>query len=453
MGKLYKMPKRKITLSVNTIYCADNLHILKTFPNESIDMIYIDPPFNTGSVRRARAWDEEVQGLEYYDSFGNGMMSYVEFMKERLQHMYRILKDDGSLLVHLDYRSVHYIKKELDIIFGQGQCDKGAKHLINEIIWCYNDPAGGKGGNFFQRKHDTILWYYKNGQRTFNLPRQQLSESTLKRYRPYFEKGKLSYRRLKETNPGVFTKLKSVPENLDEIWIDEKKGAPMTDWWDDIPPIKKKGGAQKSEYIGYPTQKPLELLERIITMCTKKNDIVADFFCGCGTTISAAQKLGRCWIGVDASKKAAQTMRKRMIRDHNLTIDESTIEKATLEKIFAMPPLEFEKTMVHYLGGVHVGNHNDNGVDGYIADTGEPIQVKQYKPSRDEFDKFYKHLKKKGEGSYIAYDFTTGIKEEVKRMKNEEGIECRLYTVGNILEIPRKEYLDKLKKHLNNKSA
>lgn len=430
MGRIIKLPDKRLTL--NTVYCADNLAIMKTLPNECLDLCYIDPPFNTRSVQKSKAWDQKVQEIQYYDSYGNGIMSYVAFMKDRLQQIYRLLKDSGSLFVHVDYRSVHYLKIELDKIFGLGNMDRGSKHLINEIIWYY----GGNSvpSNFLPRKHDSILWYVKNIKKyTFNKIYVPYSESTIKRYNH-------------KDKDGNKYKISTLNGKTEKVYM--KEGNLLQSVWTDIHVVRK-----KEERIGYPTQKPLSLLERIIKATTNKNDIVADFFCGCGTALSAAQSLNRHWIGIDASKEAVKVIRQRMEKEHNHKINESTLEKATLKNVFSMGHKEFEIEMVQSLGGIpNKKGGTDNGIDGVMADTGEPIQVKQFIPSRSEFDKFYKHLKKNGQGSYIAYDFTSGIKEEVMRLKNEEGIECRLYTVGDLLGIPSKQYKEKLKKYLKTSS-
>ena len=112
MSNLVKFPKN--ILKTNVVYCADNLEVMKQLPSESIDLIYIDPPFGKNAVRKSRAWDSQVQGLSFYESWGNGIYSYVAFMRDRLEQMHRLLKPTGSIYVHLDWKSVHYIKVEMD---------------------------------------------------------------------------------------------------------------------------------------------------------------------------------------------------------------------------------------------------------------------------------------------------------------------------------------------------
>ena len=152
------------------------------------------------------------------------------------------------------------------------------------------------------------------------IARGPLSPSTLGRYQKYFDNsGRLTYRRLKETNPGVFRTLKSVPEDLDQVWLDKAKGTSMSDWWNDITPLKRKGGGQRQqEEVGYPTQKPLKLLQRIIESSSDPGGMVFDPFCGCATTLVAAETLDRQWAGIDLSPLAVKLVGQRLRDQHGL---------------------------------------------------------------------------------------------------------------------------------------
>lgn len=188
-------------------------------------------------------------------------------------------------------------------------------NFIDEIVWGYED-IGSRAVKYFKRKHDTILMYSKTAsdERTFNILRKRLSESTIKRYQPYFDdEGKISYQKLKETNPGVFAKLKGIPEDLSQPWLDIKNGAPLSDWWVDISALKN-GFAEST---AYPTQKPEALLERIITASSNPGDIVFDCFMGSGTTQNVAMKMGRRFIGADINLGAIQTTTKRLVNTAN----------------------------------------------------------------------------------------------------------------------------------------
>lgn len=413
MGKLHKLPKRKIQL--NTMYCADNLEVMKQLPAESIDLIYIDPPFCTQAVQKSKAWDNKVQVGSFDDKWGGGINSFILWLKVRLQEMHRLLKPTGSIFVHLDYRTVHYIKIELDRIFGNGDLDRGGKHLINEIIWCYN--SGGKSKKTFPKKHDTILWYSKDKNKSINYDEVALPRDTSTMHEPVLvdENGKKYQRNIK---------------NGKEYRYYLDKGVLPLSWWTDIQALNPSA----KERLGYPTQKPLELMERIIKSCTDKKSVVADFFCGCGTTISAAHKLKRKWIGVDVSKNATAVIRKRMSKEHDLKIDITPLKSLTKKQVLSLDPFEFEKYAVRCIGGIPNNIQvSDGGIDGRMVD-GTPIQVKKSDNiGRPQVDSFYKHLEHNGKGIIIAKSFNRGAKEEAARLLNEKGWELTLVTLDDLL--------------------
>jgi hypothetical protein len=191
----------------------------------------------------------------------------------------------------------------LDEVFGKN-------NFVNDIVWTYED-IGGRTVPYFKRKHDTIFLFQKSDRRIFNVQRKGLADSTIERFAKYFdENGQISYRRLQETNPGVFAKLKGVSD-IDGIWLDRNAGggAPLNDWWTDISPLK----SHFNEHVSYPTQKPEALIERIITASSNEGDLIADFFCGSGTTAAVAERMGRKWFATDIGKFAIHTTRKRLI--------------------------------------------------------------------------------------------------------------------------------------------
>ena len=313
--------------------------------------------------------------------------------------MHGLLKTTGILCVHLDYKSVHYIKVELDKLFGYGNPDKGSKHLVNEIIWCYG--SGGASKKHFSKKHDTILVYSKTSNYNFNCDSVR---------EPYKEKCKVKHK--------TINGIKYLRKNpLGRVPFD----------WFELPIITNTA----KERIGYPTQKPIKLLNRFIKAFTNKNDIVADFFCGCGTTLSASQSLGRRWIGCDISKEASKVMRKRMARDHQLKIDILQLKSLTKLEILKLGHGEFEKYAVRSVGGTPTPNSKP--VDGYMLD-GSPIEVKMTdKVGVGVLDKFHRFLQKNGRGYIVAKSFGRGFKDEVARLKLEEGLDVVFMTIDDII--------------------
>ena len=307
------------------------MDILRGMNSECVDLIYLDPPFNSnrnyaapiGSKAAGAAFEDTwtldkldvawmgliaeeqpaITNLLYTASLthGKGMQSYLTMMAVRLLEMQRMLKSTGSIYLHCDTTASHYLKLLMDAIFGKN-------NFANEITWCYED-VGGRATRYFKRKHDVILFYQASVKRIFHVQRKGLSASTIKRYSKYFdEKGQITYGALRDTNPGVVRKLKGIPDDLNRVWLDVKKGAPFNDWWSDISPLKN-GFA---ESMGFPTQKPLALLERIIKASSNKDDIVLDPFAGCATACVAAERLGRQWVGIDLSAKAVALVQWRL---------------------------------------------------------------------------------------------------------------------------------------------
>ena len=243
------------------IHIGDNLDIMRDMSSASIDLIYLDPPFNTGKDFGA-----------FKDSWG-GLDGYLEFMNPRLKECHRVLKDTGSMYLHCDSKTSHYLKISMDNIFG-------IKQFQNDIAWCYTGPSGVR--KRYPRKHDTILFYTKGKSWTFNIDdvRVPHSKSSLNRWVYSTRWGK------HRPNPN---------------------GKKLEDWWK-IPFINP----MSKERTGYPTQKPLALLERIIKASSNEGDVVLDPFCGSGTTLVAAHKLGRDWIGIDISNDVIDIINGRL---------------------------------------------------------------------------------------------------------------------------------------------
>ena len=267
--------------------------LLKKFAGK-INLIYIDPPFFTGAdfTVKTKIGDETVEkepsiieDKAYRDTWAGGMASYLKYMYERLVLMKELLAENGSIYVHLDWHVAHYVKVMMDEIFGY-------ENFRNEIVWHYF--MGGKSPNMFGRKHDIILFYTKSDKWTFH---------------------QLKYKRRLDYIPSLAAKSSSGKEIEDTTGKDEigwYSIVSMDDVWDLSGVFN-----MSNEYLAFETQKPEALLKRIILASSNKGDIVADFFCGSGTTGAVAEKLGRRWIMVDLSKFAIHTTRKRLMNIHN----------------------------------------------------------------------------------------------------------------------------------------
>ncbi|MBH37629.1 restriction endonuclease subunit M [bacterium] len=277
----------------NLLFHGDNKEILSTLLvngfRGKVDLIYIDPPFDSGAdyVRKVelRSTKTKVDGedqslmeqVQYTDIWAND--NYLQFMYERLILLRELLSENGSIYLHCDHHKNHHIRFLLDEVFG-------SENFINEIAWCYTGPTNQK--NNFPRKHDTIFLYRKSHQYIFNA-----------------EEVRVPFK--KSTKSGGKTALtgRATDQILEEL---DKKGKIVEDWWIDIADI----GKLHTEDVRYPTQKTMQLLERIIKASSNPNSLVLDCFCGSGTTQSVSQKLGRRWIGCDINKGAIQTTSKRL---------------------------------------------------------------------------------------------------------------------------------------------
>jgi site-specific DNA-methyltransferase (adenine-specific) len=270
---------------VDQLIHADCLTALTTFNAESIDLIYLDPPFNTG-VKRA-----------YHDHFGNAH-DYIQYMQPRIAQMVRVLKPNGSLFYHCDWRASHYVKIMLDEVFIlDKKTSQNAKivkttsdFLVNEIIWHYGLGAA-RSKRHLLTKHDVIFWYSKGKHYTFNQIREEPTAAMLAKYCHVDEMGKrymMSYGK--------------------RYYL--KGGKPLDDVWN-IPAI----APTANERSGYPTQKPLSLLRRIVQLASNENEILLDPFCGSGTALVAAKFLNRRVIGIDISDEAINIAQSRLSQD------------------------------------------------------------------------------------------------------------------------------------------
>ena len=295
----------------NLLVCGDNFQALKTiYENKDplikdkvkgkVKLIYIDPPFATEGDFTAKdgekAYSDKIKGAEF-----------IEFLRERLILAREILADDGAIYVHLDWKKAHYIKVILDEVFGEN-------YFQNEIVWCYGEAINSK--KRWNRKHDVIYFYSKSENFTFNYEKvlEEYSENTIKKYKYVDENGN-RYRLMGRGLAGSPIRSKrdvsiewekTHPELVYRHYM--KDGVLPVDYWN-VPIINQ----SSAERIGYPTQKPEELLEKIILASSNEGDIVMDFFAGSGTSLVVAEKLGRRWIGCDIGKLSIYTIQKRLL--------------------------------------------------------------------------------------------------------------------------------------------
>jgi DNA modification methylase len=361
------------------LFFGDNLDVLARFiPDEVIDLVYLDPPFNSNkgynlfaTHKDGRAssgqqkafddfWEWGAESKRMYDQLVEAggpvsrilrafrefldttdMLAYLTMMAPRLIEIRRVMKPSASLYLHCDPNASHYLKLLLDAVFGP-------KCFRNEIIWSYRRwPSPAKR---YQRMHDVILFYAResDGPATFNVEYEPNSTSYTKRF-----KGKTQV-----LDPHTRTR-KIVRQ-------EDSKGLPRRDVWD----ISIIAGFSK-ERVGFPTQKPMALLERIVSVSSNEGDLILDPFCGCGTAIDAAQKLHRRWIGVDITRIAIETVQER-IKDRYGAVDyvlDGTM--STIDEAFALAELDkhaFQQAVCERLGIVaEVKKGADRGIDGEIV--------------------------------------------------------------------------------------
>jgi DNA modification methylase len=301
-------------LEPNRLFWGDNLHVMRQLPSQSIDLIYVDPPFFSGKQYNVIFGDQN-ELRSFTDIWEGGIPGYLIWLNARLYEMKRLLKKTGSIFIHLDRHASHYVKQEIDKIFGAG-------NFLNEIVWCY--PNAGKSKRAFARKHDNIFWYSKSREYIFNekdihIPYELISPKSVTPFNLIDKDGRRYRERIASGKKYIY-------------YYDE--GKIPNDWWIDIQPITGRHGWD--ERIGYPTQKPETLLERIIRACSSDGDIVADFFCGGGTTPAVAQRLGRRWIACDQSRVAVSITADRISK----LVEQTSLEQAS--KTVAVPDFTVE---------------------------------------------------------------------------------------------------------------
>jgi DNA modification methylase len=475
-----KASKPSALLDTRVIYCGDNLDQLKKLPENSVDLIYIDPPFNSNRNYEV-FWGETKEKRAFKDRHAS-TQAYIEFMRPRCVELHRVLKKTGSFYYHCDWHASHYVKIMLDQIFSENS-------FQNEIIWkrttSHNDP--GKYGNI----HDSIFFYAKGKKWTWNKVYQPYSEDFIKRFkrtdpdgRRWYDdnitgagetKGDYEWKGMKPPTGRHWGYDKETMKRFDaegrifytrsgmprlKRYLDEAKGVPLQSVWTDISPIN----SQAAERLGYPTQKPLALLDRIIKASSNENDIVLDAFCGCGTALVAAENLGRQWIGIDVSPTACRVMAKRL-RDVCHLKEEEKLWRIgrgfvvrglpwSEKKLREIPPFEFENWAVIALGGIpNKAQVGDMGIDGRIypvsatpkkqageldfMDVWYPIQVKQKdKVGRPDIDSFEAVMMREDrtKGFFVSFDYSGDALSEIDAFFKRTGKSIIALTVQDILE-------------------
>lgn len=477
-------------VDTRVIYCGDNLEQLRKLPDGCVDLIYIDPPFNSnrnyevfwGETKERRAFEDRHASTE----------AYIDYMRPRCVELARVLKKTGSFYYHCDWHASHYVKVMLDQILGEN-------NFVNEIVWqrtsAHNDPRQ------YGRVHDTIFYYGGGNEkgRTWNQQYTPIDERFFeshdfeldeegKKFRKrdltapahgdggsgqYQWKGQTppkgrmwSYteenmRRLEAEGRIVYTRT-GMPRL--KIYVEDLKGVPLQSVWADSALWLN---SASSERLGYPTQKPLALLERIIKTSSNENDIVLDAFCGCGTALVAAQNLNRQWIGIDISPTACRVMAKRMRDVCGLPEDEKLWKVGrgfvvrdlpwSEDKLRRMPPFEFENWAVIALGGIpNKTQVGDMGMDGRIFPAGStpeklgkqtghldfmddwyPVQVKQVdkvgRPDIDSFEAMMARADRK-KGFFVSFDYSRDALAEIDAFFRKSGRIIVALTVKEILD-------------------
>ena len=473
-------------LDTRVIYCGDNLEQLAKLPDACVDLIYIDPPFNSNRNYEV-FWGETKEKRSFEDRHAS-TQAYIDYMRPRCLALSRVLRPAGTMYYHCDWHASHYVKVMLDQLFG-------ANNFQSEIIWRRN-LAKGLAFTGFPNNHDTIFYYgggRGGGELTFNRPYieynpDNLDEKTSAKYshrdpdgrvyrldnliNPNPNRPNLTYEFLGIKRVWRWTKdrmqeayeqglvIQTRPGTVPQFkrYLDEQEGRPIDTIWVDIPPVN----SQAAERLGYPTQKPLALLERIINASSNPNDIILDAFCGCGTTLVAAQNLGRQWIGIDISPTACRVMAKRLRDVCKLPTSETLWRTGkgvvvrelpySVDMLRKMPPFEFENWAVIALGGVpnkvQVG---DMGIDGRIFPVGTkpsdansmfagdwfPIQVKQMeKVGRPDIDAFEAVMAREDRqrGFFVAFRFSSDAEAECAAFFKKTKRVIKLITVQEILD-------------------
>jgi len=481
-------------LDTQIVYCGDCLDQLPKLPPKSVDLVYIDPPFNSNRNYEV-FWGETKEKRAFEDRHAS-TQAYIEYMRPRCVELARVLKDTGSFYYHCDWHASHYVKVMLDQLLSEN-------NFQNEIVWrrtkAHNDPKR------YGANHDSIFFYTGPKKWTWNRQftpytqeyldqnyrykdadgrRFRVSDMTAnkpggdvsyewegpdgRKVKPY--KGRYwaySKEKLKAMESKGLLYYRTTGMPMLKHYMDEMPGVPLQTFWDDIRPVI----SGSEERLGYPTQKPRALLDRIIKSSTNEGDIILDAFCGCGTALVSAELSKRQWIGIDVSPTACRVMAKRLRDDCHLQEDEKLWLAGrgfvvrdlpwSEEKLRKIPPFEFENWAVIAIGGIpNKAQVGDMGIDGRIypvsavpkpkeksqlafMDVWYPIQVKQRdKVGRPDIDSFEAVMVREDrqKGFFVSFEFSSTALTEIDRFFKQTHKIIIPLTVREILdeEIARK---------------
>jgi len=396
---------------------------LQSIPDKSVDLIYLDPPFFSNRTYEI-IWGDDGEKRSFEDRFAGGIDHYISWLKIRVRQMHRILKPTGSIFLHCDWHASAEIKVDiLNKIFGRN-------NYKNEIVWYYYNKFQGNI-NKLAANHDVIFWYSKSNDFVFN--KQEKRDEVVKQIKRVWDKENSKIVNAKDEY-GRVQYIETDEKTLDDVWR-----------------ISMLQPADKKERIGYPTQKPEILLDRIIKMASNEGDIVLDPFVGGGTTIAVADRLNRKWIGIDQSVMAIKVSDLRMKKRQNMLFSQPydvILPTFDFKKLQATDGKEFEIWIVDKFGGIpNEKGGKDLGIDGHTQ-YGTPIQVKKWKKpiGRDTLDAFltaierddktlFARNKKEGQicGFIIGFDFSKDIINAVAQLKNKENIIIELKYIKDII--------------------
>jgi DNA modification methylase len=461
---------------MNSLILGDNLEVLKRLNSESVDLIYLDPPFFSNRNYEV-IWGDAGEIRSFQDRWLGGIPHYIDWLKERVREMHRILKPTGSIFLHCDWHANAYIRVEiLDKLFGYSQ-------FRGEITW-QRTNAHNDAKKKLAVLTDTIWYYSKSQEAIYNPVYTALDKDYVAKFYKYEdEKGKYSLGDLTNTKPGNYNYVYKGYAPNENGWrcpietmgkweqdglihfpssthqrlrikryLDNSKGIAMGNLWADVQNVQA-----GKERIGYPTQKPEKLLERIIEMASNEGDVVLDPFVGGGTTVAVADRLKRQWIGIDQSVQAVKVTEMRLIQQRDLFSQpfETQLLKYDSETLRFSNALEFETFIVTQFGGTpNVKQRGDLGIDGKAADN-TPIQVKRsdgigrnvvdnFQSAITRYDKrlYEKNkLEERPIGYLIAFSFGKGAFEEVARLKNVENVIIKLVKVSEIVPMAERPKL------------